>query len=205
MAGCCSCQETQAKSRKFRNALWIALFLNFTMFIVEVTGGAHTGSTALWADALDFAGDSFNYLISIFVLGLGLYWRATAALLKGLMMLVFAFIVLGKVVWSYIHSVPPEAITMGIIGTLALIANILTALILYAFRDGEANMKSVWLCSRNDAIGNIAVVLAAVGVFGTQQVWPDLIVALIMILLGLSSSLTIIRTSWKERIQAKLG
>lgn len=120
-------------------------------------------------------------------------------------MLVFAFIVLGKVVWSYIHSVPPEAITMGIIGTLALIANILTALILYAFRDGEANMKSVWLCSRNDAIGNIAVVLAAVGVFGTQQVWPDLIVALIMILLGLSSSLTIIRTSWKERIQAKLG
>ncbi|EXC33032.1 cation efflux family protein [Acinetobacter sp. 869535] len=205
MAGCCSCQETQAKSRKFRNALWIALFLNFTMFIVEVTGGAHTGSTSLWADALDFAGDSFNYLISIFVLGLGLYWRAIAALLKGLMMLVFAFIVLGKVVWSYIHGVPPEAITMGIIGTLALIANILTALILYAFLDGEANMKSVWLCSRNDAIGNVAVVLAAVGVFGTQQVWPDLIVALIMILLGLSSSLTIIRTSWKERIQAKLG
>lgn len=109
-------------------------------------------------------------------------------------MSVFALIILGKVVWSYLHGVPPEAITMGIIGVMALVANIISAVVLFAFREGDANMQSVWLCSRNDAIGNIAVMIAALGVFGTQSVLPDLIVALLMAGLGLSAGWSIIKS-----------
>jgi Co/Zn/Cd efflux system component len=114
-------------------------------------------------------------------------------------MSVFALIILGKVVWSYLHGVPPEAITMGIIGVMALVANIISAVVLFAFREGDANMQSVWLCSRNDAIGNIAVMIAALGVFGTQSVLPDLIVALLMAGLGLSAGWSIIKKSQRER------
>ena len=169
------------------------------MFLIEIFGGMQAGSTSLWADALDFFGDSINYLISLLALGLSLYWRATVALFKGLTMSVFALIILGKVVWSYLHGVPPEAITMGIIGVMALVANIISAVVLFAFREGDANMQSVWLCSRNDAIGNIAVMIAALGVFGTQSVLPDLIVALLMAGLGLSAGWSIIKKSQRER------
>ena len=169
------------------------------MFVVELIGGAYANSAALWADALDFFGDAVNYAISLAVLGASLYWRATVALMKGITMLVFALVVLGKVAYAYTLGIAPEAITMGLIGVLAFIANVVTALILYAYHDGDANMKSVWLCSRNDAIGNMAVILAAVGVFGTGQLCPDLVVALIMASLGLSTGYAVIKQALQER------
>ena len=202
----CSCSHEPAPSTpnsKFRTALWIALFINLTLFIVELVGGAYAHSSALWADALDFFGDAVNYGISLAVLGASLYWRATVALIKGLTMAVFGLVVIGKVIYAFIQGIPPEALTMGVIGVLALIANVITAVILYAFRDGDANMKSVWLCSRNDAIGNAAVILAAIGVFGTGSLWPDIIVAVIMAGLGLTAGYQVVKQAYIERTSSK--
>lgn len=198
----CSCSPEPAPIKpnsKFRTALWIALLVNFTLFVVELIGGAYAHSSALWADALDFFGDAVNYGISLAVLGASLYWRATVALIKGLTMAVFGLVVLGKVIYAFIQGIPPEALTMGLIGVLALVANVFTAAILYAFREGDSNMRSVWLCSRNDAIGNAAVILAAVGVFGTGSLWPDIIVAVIIATLGITSGYQVIKQSLEER------
>lgn len=203
----CSCSHEPAPPKpnsKFRTALWIALFINLAMFGVEIVGGMYAHSTALWADALDFFGDAANYAISLAVLGASLYWRATVALLKGVTMALFGFVVIAKVIYSYIQDIPPEAITMGVIGVAALIANMVCALILYAYRDGDSNMKSVWLCSRNDAIGNVAVIFAAIGVFGTGSLWPDIIVAGIMAILGITAGYTVIKQALKERKESKL-
>ncbi|WP_159123206.1 MULTISPECIES: cation transporter [Acinetobacter] len=200
MACSCSHEPTPIKpNSKFRMALWIALFINLLMFIVELVGGAYAHSSSLWADSLDFFGDAVNYGISLAVLGAGLYWRATVALVKGLTMAVFGVVVVAKVIYAYMLGIPPEALTMGIIGVLALLANVITAVILYAFREGDSNMKSVWLCSRNDAIGNVAVILAAVGVFGTGSLWPDMIVAVIMAGLGLTAGYQIVKQALTER------
>ncbi|MBB6364059.1 MULTISPECIES: cation transporter [Acinetobacter] len=198
----CSCSPEPAPIKpnsKFRTALWIALLVNFTLFVVELIGGAYAHSSALWADALDFFGDAVNYGISLAVLGASLYWRATVALIKGLTMAVFGLVVIGKVIYAFIQGIPPEALTMGLIGVLALVANVFTAAILYAFREGDSNMRSVWLCSRNDAIGNAAVILAAVGVFGTGSLWPDIIVAVIIATLGITSGYQVIKQSLEER------
>ena len=198
----CSCSHEPAPPKpnsKFRTALWIALCINLTLFMVELIGGAYAHSSALWADALDFFGDAVNYGISLAVLGASLYWRATVALIKGLTMAVFGLVVIGKVIYAFMQGIPPEAMTMGMIGVLALIANLITAVILYAFRDGDANMKSVWLCSRNDAIGNVAVILAAIGVFGTGSLWPDVFVAVIMASLGLSAGYHVVKQALVER------
>lgn len=198
----CTCSHEPAPKKpnsKFRTALWIALFINLAMFLVEIVGGAYANSSALWADALDFFGDAVNYAISLAVLGASLYWRATVALLKGITMAAFGFVVIAKVIYAYIQGIPPEAITMGLIGVLALVANVFTAFILYAFRDGDSNMKSVWLCSRNDAIGNVAVIFAAIGVFGTGSLWPDIIVAVIMATLGVTAGYQVIKQALKER------
>jgi Co/Zn/Cd efflux system component len=196
---CCDEPAPPKPDSKFRTALWIALFINLAMFLVELIGGAYAYSSALWADSLDFFGDAVNYAISLAVLGMSLYWRATVALLKGITMALFGFVVMGKVIYAYLQGIPPEAITMGAIGVLALVANVSSALILYSFRDGDANMSSVWLCSRNDAIGNVAVVLAAVGVFGTGSMWPDIGVAVIMASLGLSGGYRVIKKALQER------
>lgn len=204
MACSCSHEPTPKKpNSKFRTALWIALVINLSMFFVEVIGGAYANSSALWADALDFLGDAVNYSISLAVLGASLYWRATVALLKGITMAVFGLVVIAKVIYAYMLGIPPEAITMGVIGVLALIANVIAAVILYAFRDGDSNMRSVWLCSRNDAIGNVAVILAAIGVFGTGSLWPDIVVAVIMASLGLTAGYQVIKQAIKERNQSK--
>lgn len=184
---------------KFRMALWIALWINLSMFLVELVGGAYAHSSALWADSLDFFGDAVNYGISLAVLGASLYWRATVALIKGLTMAAFGLVVMAKVIYAYLLGIPPEAITMGIIGAIALLANVITAVILYAFRDGDSNMKSVWLCSRNDAIGNVAVIFAAIGVFGTGSLWPDMIVAVIMASLGLTAGYQVVKQALQER------
>lgn len=198
----CSCSHEPAPIKpnsKFRTALWIALIINLMMFFVELIGGTYAHSSALWADSLDFFGDAVNYAISLVVLGASLYWRATVALLKGMSMVGFGLIVIAKTGYGYMQGIPPEAITMGMIGVLALIANVISAFILYAFRDGDANMQSVWLCSRNDAIGNIAVIFAAIGVFGTGSLVPDLIVALIMSFLGLTGGYRVIKQALAER------
>ncbi len=152
-----------------------------------------------------FCRDAANYALSLVVLSMSLYWRATAALVKGITMAAFGFFVIAKVVWSFFfHGVSPEPMVMGAIGVIALIANVSVALMLYAFRDGDANMRSVWLCSRNDSIANIAVVLAAVGVFGTGTIFPDLFVAFVIAYLGVSSGYAVIKQSLQERKQSKL-
>ena len=199
----CSCSHEPAPSKpdsKFRTALWIALVVNLTLFVVELIGGAYAHSSALWADALDFFGDAVNYGVSLAVIGASLYWRATVALLKGMTMALFGLVIMGKVIYAYLQGIPPEALTMGLIGVLALLANVFTAVILYAFREGDSNMRSVWLCSRNDAIGNAAVILAAVGVFGTGSLWPDIIVAMIMASLGLTAGYQIVKQALAERV-----
>ncbi len=202
----CTCSHEPAPQKpnsKFRTALWIALIINIVMFIVELIGGAYAHSSALWADALDFFGDAVNYGISLAVLGASLYWRATVALIKGITMALFGFVVIAKALYAYVQGIAPEAMTMGAIGLLALIANVTAAVILYAFRDGDSNMQSVWLCSRNDAIGNVAVILAAVGVFGTGSMWPDIVVALIMASLGLTAGYRVIQKALQERKENK--
>ena len=199
-AHCChsNCSSTAAASPRYRRALWIALAVNLAMFAVEVLAGIESGSVSLLADAIDFASDAANYGISLAVLALSLGWRSRAALLKGVSMAAFGVFVLGQAAWSAFAGVPPEPLTMGLVAILALAANGGVALLLYAYRDGDANMRSVWLCSRNDAIGNVAVALAALGVFGTGSNWPDLAIAVLMGGLALSAGVSVIRDARRE-------
>jgi Co/Zn/Cd efflux system component len=202
MAGCCHdthCSSSEGlNSAGWRRALWIALGVNAAMFLLEIAAGVASGSASLQADALDFLGDSANYAISLGVAGMALAWRARAAMLKGVSMLALGLWVLAVTVWHAVAGTLPEAQVMGAIGILALVANVGVALMLYRFRTGDANMRSVWICSRNDAIGNIAVVLAALGVFGTGTGWPDLIVAAIMASLAIGGGWQIIRQARLE-------
>jgi len=199
-ASCCgsACASQTNVSPRYRRALWAALIINAVMFAVEIIGGLKSGSVSLFADAVDFAGDAANYGISLAVLSMGLACRSRAAMVKGLSMAAFGLFVLAKTGWAAINGMPPEPLTMGAVAVLALLANGGVALMLYAFRDGDANMRAVWLCSRNDAIGNIAVMLAAAGVFGTGSGWPDLVVAVIMAGLALSSGIAVIRQASRE-------
>ena len=190
---CCAHDHTSAvRSQRYRRLLWVALAINAAMFGVELAGGVHAGSVSLLADAVDFFGDAANYGLSLFVLGMGAASRSRAALLKGAAMGAFGAFVLCKAVWMAGTGLAPEAATMGAIGTLALAANLSVAAMLYAWRDGDANMRSVWLCTRNDAIGNLAVVAAALGVFGTGSAWPDLGVAAVMGVLALIAARSVV-------------
>jgi cation diffusion facilitator family transporter len=197
---CCDNEgnNNQLLTPKYRRILWIALIINFAMFLVEVLSGFSAHSVSLMADAIDFFGDAMNYGITLAVLSMGLLWRARVALLKGLTMGAFGLFLLASAVWSFMHGKVPEPYTMGVIGMLALVANVSVASMLYAYREGDANMQSVWLCSRNDAIGNLAVMLAALGVWGSKSAWPDLIVAFIMAILSITGSIQAIRKSLKE-------
>ncbi|MDT0576431.1 cation transporter [Croceicoccus sp. F390] len=180
---CCQTPETDHGAHnnpRWRLILWIALIANAAMFVVEIVAGIAADSRALQADALDFFGDAANYAISLSVAGMALAWRAKAALLKAATMLAFGLWVIGYAVYGLAVGSSPEPQTMGLIGTLALLVNAAVALLLFRYREGDANMRSVWICSRNDAIGNIAVLAAALGVFGTGQAWPDLLVAGVM-------------------------
>ncbi len=202
---CCSPPAGNVVDPRFRRILWIALFINALMFIVEVVGSYASGSLSLLADAVDFFGDAANYGLTLTVLSMGLAWRARAALVKGLCMAGFGVFVLARAAWDTVHGAAPDAITMGAIGALALVANVGVAVMLYTYREGDANMRSVWLCSRNDAIGNMAVMLAALGVFGTGSRWPDLAVAAIMGSLALWSSASVLQQSWRELGQARMA
>lgn len=188
---------------RWRRALWIALAINAAMFAVEIVAGITGGSKALQADALDFFGDAANYAISLGVAGMALAWRARAALLKGATLAVLGLYVLIATLWAVMGGQVPHAEVMGVVGVAALLANTFVAVMLYRFRTGDANMRSVWICSRNDAIGNLAVVAAAAGVFGTGTAWPDLIVAALIATLGLWGGWQIMTQARGELVSSK--
>jgi Co/Zn/Cd efflux system component len=198
-AHCCHPTPSQRPpAAGYRRILWIALLVNLGMFVVEIASGVKAGSVSLLADSLDFLGDAANYGISLFVLGMGLASRARASLFKALCMLLFGIGVLAMAGWQALSGEVPEAITMGLIGSLALAANVLVAVLLFGYREGDSNMRSVWLCTRNDALGNLAVLLAAFGVFGTGTAWPDLLVATIMASLAISAAVQVMRQARTE-------
>lgn len=201
-ANCCSTAcETTRLTKRYRKILWAALAVNLGMFGVEVIAGVRADSVSLLADSLDFLGDAANYGISLLVLGMSLPLRAKASLFKALSMLVFGAGVLIAAIGHLLSGQVPDAPTMGWVGSLALLANVGVAALLYAYREGDSNMRSVWLCSRNDALGNIAVLFAALGVFGTGSAWPDLLVASIMAGLAVTSSYQVMRHARQELIQ----
>lgn len=178
--------------------LWIALIVNAAMFAVEIGTGIQAGSASLLADSLDFLGDAANYGISLWVLGLSFAIRARAALLKAVSMAAFGVWVIGVAIGNTVAGATPDAPTMGMVGALALAANLGVAALLYGYRDGDSNRRSAWLCTRNNALGNLAVLLAALGVFGTGAAWPDLIVAAIMAGLALTAAVQVIRQARLE-------
>lgn len=201
MSDCCSggcASDKPPVDPKYRRILWIALLVNALMFGVELVGGWAAGSVSLLADAVDFFGDAANYAISLFVLGLAPVWRSKTALVKGVTMGAYGAFVLGTALLHLASATVPKASTMGVIGTLALLANGLVAVLLYAYRNGDSNMRSVWLCTRNDAIGNVAVLLAALGVYQAGSGLPDLLVATVMGVLGLTAARSVIGQARRE-------
>jgi Co/Zn/Cd efflux system component len=201
MADCCGstcAAKTPVVDKRYRRVLAIALVVNLAMFGVELVGGIGANSASLLADAVDFLGDAGNYALSLFVLGLGPVWRSRTALLKGMTMGAYGVFVLCKAAWSLSAGLVPEPMTMSLISLLALAANGGVGVLLYAYRDGDANMRSVWLCTRNDMIGNGAVLFAALGVFGTGSGLPDIVVAAIMGGLALKAAKSVIAQSRLE-------
>jgi Co/Zn/Cd efflux system component len=201
MSDCCSggcASDKPPVDPTYRRILWIALLVNGAMFGIELFTGWASGSVSLLADAVDFFGDATNYGVSLFVLALAPIWRTRTAMAKGITMGSYGVFVLGATACHFATGTVPKAETMGMVGFLALIANGLVAVLLYAYRNGDSNMRSVWLCSRNDAIGNVAVMLAALGVFGTGSGWPDILVAAIMGILGLTAARSVISHARRE-------
>ncbi|PLX60381.1 cation transporter [Sedimenticola selenatireducens] len=200
MAGC-SCGnnlDSDGISVPYKRILWVIIAINALMFLVEVGGSMAADSMALRADALDFLGDSLTYGITLLAIGHPIRWRASAALFKGLTLALMGFWVLGSTLYRvFILGVPNETI-MGSIALMAFAANATSVVLLVRYRNGDANVRSVWLCSRNDAIGNLAVMVAAGVVYYTQSRWPDLLVAAGMALLFLHSSTLIIRQARRE-------
>lgn len=200
MGACCghSNKQFDGMSKDYRRRLWLVIALNAVMFVVEMTAGQTAGSKALQADALDFFGDAVTYGISLAVIGASLRTRALAALAKGGSLLLMGLWVAGSTAYQVFVLGVPQAVVMGSIGFLALAVNLASVLLLVRYKDGDANVRSVWLCSRNDAIGNVAVMLAAFGVWGTASAWPDLIVAGLMAALFLSSAVQIFIQAMRE-------
>jgi Co/Zn/Cd efflux system component len=188
---------------KMKHILWIAFWVNFSMFFVEVGGSFYSGSEALLADALDFIGDAANYLLAIFVLEKNEKTKIKMVILKGFAMIFYSFFVLLKTGYDFLYAGVPESFSMGAIAVIALVANVSVAALLYAFRSNDLNMRSVWLCSRNDAIGNMAIILSAVLVYFFQAAWPDWLVAIIMESLGLWTAKEILTSSRKAYLEVK--
>ncbi len=185
-------------SDDYKRRLWLVIGINAAAFLIEMTAGVLARSQALQADALDFFADTVTYGISLAVIGASLRTRAIAAFAKGISLTLMGFWVLGSTAYQLLVLGVPRAEVMGAVGLMALAANVASVLILMRYKDGDANVRSVWLCSRNDAIGNVIVMVAALGVWGTQTGWPDLAVAAVMALLFLSSAIQILRQSWAE-------
>ncbi len=196
--GCSGNPKFDGVDPAYKRVLWIVIFINAAMFFVEMSAGKLAGSQALQADALDFLGDALTYGLSLAVIGLSLKVRSTGALIKGLSLLFMGLWVFGSTVYQIFILGVPSAQIMGLIGLLALAANLASVLLLMRYKDGDANVRSVWLCSRNDAIGNVAVMIASFAVFLTASAWPDLIVAIIMAGLFLRSAQLILAQAWQE-------
>lgn len=183
---------------RYKRILWTVIAINGAMFVGEMAAGQLAGSQALKADALDFLADTVTYGLSLAVIGASLRTRATAALAKGVSLFLMALWVFGSTVYQTLILGVPKAEVMGVVGVLALAANLASVLLLRPYKDGDANVRSVWLCSRNDAIGNVIVMGAALAVWGTATAWPDLLVAAIMAGIFLTSSVQILRQAWAE-------
>ena len=209
MSACCGGnQNFDGATTAYRRALWAVIAINGSMFVVEVLAGAMAHSMALQADALDFLADTATYALSLFVIGRSTRLRASAALLKGLSLAAMGVGVLGWTIYRMFVLGTPSATVMSGIGLLALAANAVSVLLLLRYRNGDANVRSVWLCSRNDMIGNVAVIAAAGGVFLTGTAWPDLLVAAAMAALFLSSAISIIRQAlgeWRQTHAEHVG
>jgi Co/Zn/Cd efflux system component len=197
---CCHTPHSDQHRKKagYKKVFWTVLAINAAMFLIELVLGFAAGSVSLQADALDFFGDAANYGISLSVAGLALQHRARAALLKGMSMGGFGLWIFGSALWHAAHGTVPEATMMGLVGFAALLANALTLVLLWAHRSGDSNMQSVWLCSQNDVFGNCAVLLAAAGVFGTSQGWPDLLLAVVMGALALQGAWVVTKSASRE-------
>jgi Co/Zn/Cd efflux system component len=205
MSGCCDHNvRFEGLSADYKRRLWVVIAINAAMFAVEMAAGQLAGSQALQADALDFLGDAMTYGISLAVIGASLQTRAMAAMVKGVSLLAMGLWVFGSTVHQVFYVGVPQAHVMGVIGFMALAANLISVLLLAKYKDGDANVRSVWLCSRNDAIGNVAVMIAALGVWGTSTGWPDLIVAGIMAGLFLTSAVQILSQALQERRESQL-
>ena len=185
-------------SSTYKRVLLVVIALNATMFMIEIRAGVMAGSQALQADALDFLGDTITYSISLFVIGMPLVWRARTALVKGLTLAVSGTWILASTLYQSLAFSLPRPEIMGVVALLALAANLISVVLLIRFRNGDSNVRSVWLCSRNDAIGNLAVLLAASGVWATDTAWPDLLVAGIMASLFLWSAMQITKLAIRE-------
>lgn len=196
--GCSGNPRFDGLDPAYKRVLWAVIVINAAMFLIEMSAGKLAGSQALQADALDFLGDAFTYGLSLAVIGMSLKVRSTAALLKGLSLLLMGLWVFGSTAYQFFVLGVPKAEIMGVIGFLALAANVASVLLLMRYKDGDANVRSVWLCSRNDAIGNVAVMVASVAVWLTASAWPDLIVAIVMAGLFLRSSQLILVQAWQE-------
>jgi Co/Zn/Cd efflux system component len=201
----CHSSDPHRGNPAYRRVLWAVLAINAAMFLVEIGAGLAAGSASLQADALDFFGDAANYAISLLVVGLALRYRAMAALAKGSTMGLFGLWIIGTVIWHALHGTLPSAITMGAVGFAALATNAISFGLLWAYRYGDANMRSAWICTRNDVLGNLAVLVAAAGVFGTGTGWPDVIVAAIMASLALQGAWLVIQQSLNELRQGSLA
>jgi len=207
MADCCNGGCASGKppaDPRYRRVLWIALLVNAAMFVVELVSGWHAESAALLADSADFMGDALNYGISLFVIGLGAAWRTRSAMLKGVSMGAYGCFVLASTGWQLASGSAPAAATMSVIGVLALVANGAVAALLYAFRNGDSDMRAVWLCTRNDVIGNLAVLLAAGLVAITGSNWADILVAAGMGMLSLTAARAVIKRARRESAEAAL-
>jgi len=198
---CCSSEIAGGEAltdARWRRILWIALISNASMFVVEIVAGALSGSRSLQADALDFFGDAVNYAVSLGVAGMALAWRARVALIKGITILGFGLAILVWALWGLVEGANPEPLTMTGVGTLALIVNVGVAVLLFRYRSGDANMLSVWVCSRNDAINNLLVIGAGLAVLWSGSGLPDLLVALAMAALGIHGGTQVIRQATRE-------
>lgn len=199
--GCSGNPNFDGVDNRYKTVLWSVIAINAAMFVVEMTAGELAGSKSLQADALDFLGDALTYGLSLYVIGMSLKTRSTAALLKGFSLLAMGIWVLTSTAYQMLTVGLPDAQIMGGVGFMALVANMASVLLLMRYKDGDANVRSVWLCSRNDAIGNVAVLIASVIVYFFQSGWPDLVVALFMSLLFLRSAQQILRQAWQEYSQ----
>jgi Co/Zn/Cd efflux system component len=200
MSDCCesSCGPSPATDHAYRRVLYVVLTLNVIMFLVESVAGYIAGSAALQADALDFLGDSLNYISALYVLNKPLHWKSGAAIIKGSIIGLFGFFVLGNTLYHWLYGTLPHAETMGAVGILALIVNFSAASLLFKFRKGDSNRSSVWICSRNDAIANLLVIGAGIVVYYTGSKLPDLLVSLIIATLAMSGAVQIIRKARHE-------